>query len=296
MSSLPNLLNNPKEALIALFLWIFGLVVMAVVNKVVNKTNGFKEIFSYKFPVHAWVVVTVFTIFIFMILNYVSDVSVSKPVLSNTTESTIESTVPANLWLRLNDYKTKWDIVSEMKLNSDGYYCPRGTKDDFKYRSLWFKDGISSSFEKIGIRFTVKKDKKDSSPLRTVLSLIKKYDSEKFEVFKFYIPFDGSEGVNIEAFDPKEKGLVWRSNAGELILPIQNDTPVTINIGTTTVDNTINYEYVVEYIPEGEISSIKNTFQYPIIFLDPSPRNLLVNFGIGIFHGGCLSDIEYVIN
>ena len=143
------------------------------------------------------------------------------------------------------------------------------------------------------MRFVVQLEEVPETTLKSVIELGNVY-SKNYKISRFYLPFDGSESVNFEKYYIEKKGLDFQPNSGELQLPIQQNSVVKISIETVGIsENTLSYDYKVEYIPRNEESSVIKTFHYSVTVPDPSPKELLVDFGLGIFHEGCLSDLEY---
>lgn len=289
MPFLPNFQFTYNQIIFISLLFL----IIPIISTEIIKFNGIKNLFHTKHNIHSWIICALLSFIVYLLLNNMYLKTNIAPVLTKYADFDESPAISNRSWSRFNNNVSKWN-VDELKKDNDGNYCPRGKKEDFQYRSAWLEKSIPVAIRDLKIRFIVKNVKKDY-PVRVVISIGNVY-SKEYKISNFYIPFDDSESVNFQKFDPTSKSMEWQSNPGELQLPIRNNTPVTVNINSSIVENTINYEYEINYIPAGEISSIQKTFLYSVAILDPSPDILVADFGIGVFHGGCLSDIEYLIN
>lgn len=299
---LPDLLLPQLPLWLRLLLFIgypiLILVVTTLFNKILNQKKNFLQIVSQKITVHLWMIFIVVFLLIYLVLLVfaIRSENGSPDTLGTKAEDSKDNNEKEQSeWKRLVNNISEWDM-SEMKKDKAGYYCPRGNPGEFVYRNIWLRNLIPVGFKKIEIRFTA--TKVDNSPpeqLKSVLSLGQVF-GKNYKVSNLFIPVDGTEGLNFERYDLNKEQLDFQPYPGELQLPIEYETPVKITMTTETVNNTVYFNYQIDYIPRGESASIPKNLKYEVTFPDPSPRELRVNFGVGIYIGGCLADVEYSID
>lgn len=286
---------SPKLTLIVGSI-IFILVYLGgvYINQKTNKGASLTHVLQHKVSVHFYILSLLIASLVVFFLLYLSEKNSETPVLSARTECPAEAEKSElSSWKRLSDNKSEWDLA-EMDKPADGIYCPHIYKNDFNYRTVWFQHYIPVVFNQIQIRFTIKQPDMDENPSVALVQFGDVY-GEGYDIANLHLPFDKTRVINFEYYDSKSSGLTFLDNAGTLPLPIKPGSKVTITINANILDNTIRYQYHIAYIPYGESDSISKDLQYLIKLPDPSPEQLLMKIGIGVYASSCLQDIEYVI-
>lgn len=300
---LSNLQFSPQQTIfLSISSFVLFFVFTVVFNIVNKKVNSFNDLIFFKIQTPFWLIIFLLSLIICLFLLYISEKNRKVPVLSaNTQDLSIpqeKSSDNQNIWKRLADNKSDWDLTEMDKL-SDGSYCPRIYKNNFVYRTLWFRQYVPVVFNQIQIRFSIKKSGEDEIESRGLIQFGDVY-GEDYSVANLYLPFDKTRSVNFESYDSrstKSNGLSFQDNAGSLPLPIKLGSKVTVTISTENVlDNTVTYQYHIAYIPDGETDSIPKDLQYLVKLPDSSPKQLLMKFGLGVFANSCLENIEYAIS
>lgn len=210
--------------------------ITAIINNVFHKKNGFNEMFLFKMEIPAWLICLLLTLILFIFLLYISEKNRKAPVLSAHTQdspASQEKFNDQNVWKRLTDNKSEWDLTEMDKL-SEETYCPHIYNGNFVYRTLWYRSYIPAVFSKIRLRFIVIKLGENNIPSKALIQFGDVY-GKNYNVANLYVPFDKIRGVNFESYDSKNNSLSFQNNAGSLPLPIKFGSTITVTVSTTNV-------------------------------------------------------------
>lgn len=297
MSFLSSLQLSPEQLLFFIFIiFLASSVLSAFISKWVNKTKKFWDFFTVKVQINVWIFIVLASLILYFCLLYVVEKNSKVPVFGAAdSDCSVVQVDDQNTWKRLDDNKSEWNLT-EMNKPSEGVYCPRIYEGNYKYRSVWYQQHIPVVFNQIQVRFSVKQPDTSEAASKVIIQFKNVYKGD-YDVAEIYLPFDKTRGINFKSYDAESQNLVFQDNAGTLPLSIKPESVVTVTASVTNVlDNTVTYQFHIDFIPDGETDSIGKDVQYLVKLPDSSPELLLMEFGIGVFADSCLQNIEYSIS